>query len=180
MPADALERPKKPYGGAYRVFLDKHRAELQLEYAALRDANKLWHPGGSAFPKMAGRMWGKLSEQEKKPYVEAHEALKEQYEKDRKAFLESRGETEPGDRARAPRSDALERPKRPYCGAFGAFLDKHRAELKLEFVAQREAKRAWRPKSFFQTARRKWGGLSEQEKKPYVEAYEVLKEQYAR
>merc|ERR550525_709924 len=130
----ALEQPKKPVGGAYGIFLAKHRPEFS---AATKGQQ------ASAISKMAGERWKLLSKADRAPYEKEYQVAKVKFAAAIKAFLDAGGEKKKGPRALASEKRKLQegggkrrrlakdpnRPKKPAGGAFGVFLNKHRQEF---------------------------------------------------
>uniref|UniRef100_A0A6T9J3A1 HMG box domain-containing protein n=1 Tax=Alexandrium catenella TaxID=2925 RepID=A0A6T9J3A1_ALECA len=173
MTAAALEQPKKPVGGAYGVFLAKHRAE----FAAATKGQK-----ASAVSKMASERWAKLGAQERAPFEKEFKVVKEKYDNDMKAFLESGGEKKPGVRALATQKRKAKegagggkrrrlakdpnRPKKPAGGAFGVFLNRNRAEF--------QKKCPGGVTEVAKLASEKWKALADAQKEPFVEEFQRL------
>mmetsp|Transcript_152436 Transcript_152436/g.370035 ORF Transcript_152436/g.370035 Transcript_152436/m.370035 type:complete len:215 (-) Transcript_152436:408-1052(-) len=165
-----LEQPRKPVGGAYGIFLSKHRPE----FTAATKGQK-----ASAISKMAGEKWKLLSEADKAPYEKEYATAKAKYEADMKAFLEGGGEKKLGTRALATQKRKLKegdaggkgkrrkvekdpnRPKKPAGGAFGVFLNKNRKEFQKECPGSITG--------VSKVASAKWKALSDAAKKPYEE-----------
>lgn len=76
-------KPKAPAGGAYGVYVRKHREEIA----------KSLPPGHKCteVSKAAGERWKALSEEAKKPYEAEYQQLKEQYQTELKAWKEAKG-----------------------------------------------------------------------------------------
>lgn len=85
--------PKRPAGGAYGCYMDKHRPEL---------IEKCKGKPISAVAKMAGELWKALSADEKKPYEEAYETKKKAYEEAMKSYVPAA----PPEGIEAPKSKA--------------------------------------------------------------------------
>mmetsp|Transcript_8441 Transcript_8441/g.26882 ORF Transcript_8441/g.26882 Transcript_8441/m.26882 type:complete len:210 (+) Transcript_8441:99-728(+) len=165
----SLEQPKRPVGGAYGIFLSKHRAEFTTATKGQK---------ASAISVMASERWKKLSDKDKEPYGKEFEVVKAKYEKDMKAFLDAGGEKKKGARALATEKRKEKegggkrrrlakdpnKPKKPAGGAFGVFLNKNRAE----FMKQCPGKITEATK----LASTKWKALSDAEKKPLEVEYE--------
>mmetsp|Transcript_49726 Transcript_49726/g.138193 ORF Transcript_49726/g.138193 Transcript_49726/m.138193 type:complete len:210 (-) Transcript_49726:350-979(-) len=172
----ALTQPKKPVGGAYGIFLAKHRPE----FMAAAKGQK-----ASVVSQMAGERWKSLSEDERKPYQKEFEVVKAKYEEDMKAFLAAGGEKALGTRALATKKrkereeggkgkrakvNDPNKPKKPAGGAFGVFLNKNRKEF------QKQAPGSVAVVSKLASA--KWKELSAAEKKPYEEEFLKLQSAY--
>lgn len=83
------DRPKRPAGGAYGVFMSENRNAIQESL-----------PAGSAVTavsKAGGEKWKLMSEAEKKPYEAKYQQLKAKYEEEIKAWKDTKGETASAD-----------------------------------------------------------------------------------
>lgn len=77
------DRPKKPAGGAYGVWLNKNRKEIQKSL-----------PAGSpctAVAPVASARWKAMSEADKAPFLKEYEELKAKYDTEMKAWKEAKG-----------------------------------------------------------------------------------------
>lgn len=70
--------PKKPAGGAFGCYLDKHRPEIMKEC----EGKPI-----TAVTKMASERWKALSEDARKPYDQAYEEKKKAYEEAMKSYV---------------------------------------------------------------------------------------------
>jgi hypothetical protein len=167
-------QPKKPAGGAYGCYMNKHRADFQKQC-----------PGQSvaAVSKLAGAKWKALPENEKAVYVKEYEVKKAAYEKDIADFIAAGGVKQKGVTAlRAEKRKARQskkaktdpnRPKKPAGGAYGCYVSKHRAEFQKQCPGQSVA-------AVSKLAGAKWKALPESEKAVYEKEYEVKKAAYAK
>jgi len=167
----SLEQPKKPTGGAYGQFLAEKRPEFMKKCAGQPI---------TAVSKMAGEVFKKLSDAQKKPYQEKYEAAKAKFDKDMAAFLAAGGEKQKGAAAlRAEKRKAKEgkkkkdpnAPKKPVGGAYGQFL----AEKRPEFTKKCEGQPMT---AVGKMAGEQWKLLSDAEKKPYEAKYAKKAEEY--
>jgi len=77
-------KPKKPAGGAYGVFLAENRARI---VASLPKVHKI-----TDVTKAAGKEWKALSKADRKPYEEKLETKKEEYKKAMEGYVPPAGE----------------------------------------------------------------------------------------
>merc|ERR1712113_913696 len=94
------DRPKKPAGGAFGIWLNKHRAEIMESL-----------PAGSkctAVAPVASAKWKALSDAEKVPFEKEYSELKVKYETEMKAWKEKARQEEEGTpkKRRAPASNS--------------------------------------------------------------------------
>lgn len=168
-----MEEPKRPQSG-YFLYVNATREKVQTEI------------GGKAFgavTKIQAERWKSLPADEKSNYEQQAADLKAKHETDLAAFKEAggvvgqkRAEKKDAkqakiDKAAAKQSDA-DKPKKPVGGAYGVFMNKHRAEIQQSLPAG-SAVSAVAP-----VASAKWKALSEEAKKPYDEEYQQVKARY--
>ena len=88
------EAPKKPAGGAYGVFLAKHRADF---------AKDCQGQPATAVTKIASGKWKALSEEEKKSYEAEYKVKLEAYQEAMKAYKPASKDEEDEPVAKKPR-----------------------------------------------------------------------------
>merc|ERR1719453_2249968 len=83
------DKPKKPAGGAYGIFVAEKRAEIMKSL-----------PAGSkctAVSKVAGERWSALPEKERKPFEAKYQEKKAKYEEELKAWKAAQGTSKEDD-----------------------------------------------------------------------------------
>jgi hypothetical protein len=160
----AGEQPKKPTGGAYGQYMAEMRPALQQECEG---------KPVTEIAKLAGARFKALGDTEKAMYQKKYEQAKTEYDENMKAFLDAGGEKTmktKNRKAEKPKKDPAA-PKRPAGGAYGCFLAKHRREFETQTAGQSIT-------AVTKLASTKWRALTEDEKKPYAEAYAAKKTAY--
>merc|ERR1719498_1004418 len=84
------DKPKKPAGGGYGVYLGKHRAAIEKEVP--EGTSKL-----TGVTKIAGERWKNLSDADKKPYEDEYAEKKKKYEEALEEWKKNRPAEEPSD-----------------------------------------------------------------------------------
>jgi len=163
--AMAGEQPKKVTGGAFGRYMAEHRASLLKEL-----------PGkpATASIKLGSERFRELSEAEKQKYQKKYEQAKAQYETDLAAFLAAGGEMKKQKQKKIKKEKKTKdpnRPKKPAGGAYGCYLDKHRAAITKECAGKPVT-------AVSKLAGERWKGLSASEKKPFEQDYEKKKAAY--
>jgi len=137
---------------------------------------------GSAVAKLAGEKWKALPASTKKPFEDKAKTMKDQYDKDFKAFLDAGGvkaapkrKTKDGDARAAKKQKKEERaasgcPKKPMT-AYWIFLSDNRQAIVDEIKSSK-------PTEVSSAAGKKWGALAADKKKPYEEKAKKLKAEY--
>merc|ERR1712070_841240 len=77
------DRPKKPTGGAFGVWLNKNRKEIQKSLPANSPC--------TAVAPVASARWKAMSEADKAPFLKEYEELKAKYDTEMKAWKEAKG-----------------------------------------------------------------------------------------
>merc|ERR1712242_168513 len=129
---------------------------------------------------MAGEVFRKLNDAQKKPYQEKYEAAKTKFDKDMAAFLAAGGEKQKGAAAlRTEKRKAKEgkqkkdpnAPKRPAGGAYGQFLAERRPEFAKACAGQSIT-------AVSKMASEAWKKFSDAQKKPYEAKYTKASDEY--
>ena len=173
----AVEEPSKPQS-AYFLYINASRAVVQKEL------------GETAFgpvTKAQAERWKTMAAGDKAKYEKQAAELKAKYEKDLAAYKEAGGvvgqkrqEKKDAKKAKADKAakkaakkDAnADRPKRPAGGAFGAWLNKNRADIQKSLPAGSPCT------AVAPVANAKWKAMSEAEKAPFEKEYLDLKAKY--
>lgn len=166
----AVEEPKKP-ASAYFVYVNATRKAVQEEL------------GETAFgpvTKVQAERWKTMGDGEKAKYEKQAADLKAKYDEELKSYKEAGGvvgekrkEKRDAKKAKADKATKKEanadRPKRPAGGAFGVWLNKHRAEIMKSLPAGSKCT------AVAPVASARWKALSEAEKVPFEKEYSELK-----
>jgi hypothetical protein len=160
----AGEQPKKVTGGAFGRYMAEHRASLLKEL-----------PGkpATASIKLGSERFKALSEAEKQKYQKKYEQAKAQYETALAAFKAAGGEMKKIKKKvkKEKKTKDPNRPKKPAGGAYGCYLDKHRAAITKECQGKPVT-------AVSKLAGERWKSLSASEKVPFEQDYEKKKAAY--
>jgi len=169
----ALEEPKKP-ASAYFMYVNATRKAVQEELKTT--------DFGPVTKTQADR-WKALDAAEKAKYEKQVADAKVKYEEELKAFKEAGGvvgqkrkEKKDAKQAKADKAAKKEanadRPKRPAGGAYGVWINKHRAEIQKSLPAGSACT------AVAKVASAKWKDMSEADKAPFEKEYSELKEKH--
>lgn len=162
------EAPKRPLS-AYFLWLVEWRPKIAAE---------LGNPKGSHVTKVASGRWNGLTVAEKKPFEERAEQLKAEYIKELDRFKAAGGVVTRKQRRRPGAHDGEDErppkkirdanlPKKPTGGAYGIYLDRHRAEIMASLPPG--------AKKFTETAKtcgERWRAMADADKTEYEELYQ--------
>jgi len=165
--------PKRP-ASAYFLYVNATRDKVSAELGSKKFGD---------VTKVQAERWKSLSADEKSKYEAEAAQLKVQYEKDVAAFEEAGGvmgqKRAEKKEAKAAKEDKKAKkeankdaPKRPAGGAFGVWLNKHRAEIFKTLPAGSKCT------AVAPVASSRWKAMSEAEKEPYEKEYKDLKAKY--
>jgi len=154
----AKKGPKRPLS-AYMFFCKDKRAEVKQETGA----------SFSELGKLLGGRWQKLSDEEKRPYEEQNEKDKKRYEAEKENFPDDEADEPKSKRAKTKGGKKKGPPKAP--SAYLLFAADERAKLKeegkgLNFTEQGKE------------IGKRWGMLSESEKKVYTDKAKEKKKEH--
>eukprot|EP00033_Pygsuia_biforma_P001098 GCRY01001250.1.p1 GENE.GCRY01001250.1~~GCRY01001250.1.p1 ORF type:complete len:413 (-),score=111.95 GCRY01001250.1:277-1515(-) len=155
------DEPKRPKC-SYMLFADSVREGLIAKH---------FPDGKKDITVLSGetsKLWNDLSDEKKLPFETKAAELKEQYKKNYAAFLENHPELK-------KKTKDEDEPKRPKSSYF-LFMDSVREEIVDKFFPNGAKKDV---KIISGEISKRWGELSEKDKKPFEQQAKVLKEQYA-
>lgn len=169
----ALEEPKRP-ASAYFMYVNATRKAVQEE---------LKTTDFGPVTKAQAERWKALGAAEKAKYEKQAADAKAKYQEELKAYTEAGGvvgqkrkEKKDAKKAKADKAMKKEanadRPKKPAGGAFGVWLNKHRAEIQKSLPAGSPCT------AVAPVASAKWKAMSEADKAPFEKEYSELKEKY--
>lgn len=169
----AVEEPSKPQS-AYFLYVNATRLAVQKELGV-----KAFGP----VTKVQADRWKTLAAGEKAKYETEAAELKAKYERDLAVYKEAGGvvgqkrqDKKDAKKAKAEKAAKKEanadKPKKPAGGAFGVWLNKHRAEIQKSLPAGSPCT------AVAPVASAKWKAMSEAEKVPFEQEYLELKAKY--
>lgn len=169
MCAMAAEQPKKPMS-AYFMYFDEHRAAIAKQLG-----EKAKQKGILA--KTAAEQWRELTEDKKAPYEKRYAEAKIEYDKAVEAFKAGGGEIvrkRKADKNEKPKKDK-NAPKKPSGGGYGVYLAEHRGEIMKSLPAGSNG-----IFDVTKAAGAQWKALSEAQRKPYENKYQIKMQEYVK